>query len=41
MVQAGYNAADYDRNCVVDLADLSAFARQWLDDIRLTEAVPY
>jgi hypothetical protein len=41
MVQSGYNAADYDRNCVVDLADLSAFARQWLDDIRLTEAVPY
>jgi hypothetical protein len=41
MVQAGYNAADYDRNCVVDLADLSAFARQWLDDIRLSSSVPY
>ena len=41
MVQSGYKAADYDRNCVVDLADLSAFAGQWLDDIRLTEAVPY
>ena len=41
IVQAGYNAADYDRNCVVDLADLSAFARQWLDDIRLSSSVPY
>jgi len=25
----------------VDLADLSAFASQWLDDIRLSSSVPY
>jgi hypothetical protein len=37
---AGYNPMDFDFNCVVDIADLAAFALQWLDDITLTDQVP-
>ena len=41
MLQSGYNPADLDHNCLVDMADLAALAADWLEDIRLTEAVPY
>ncbi|HOQ06085.1 MAG TPA: hypothetical protein PKY88_12830 [Anaerohalosphaeraceae bacterium] len=41
MVQSGYNAADLNQDCVVNLEDLAFLTGQWLEDIRLTVAIPY
>ena len=38
---ASYNAYDSDTDCDVDIIDFAAFAAQWLDDIKLTEAAAY
>ncbi|HOL89139.1 MAG TPA: hypothetical protein PK054_07065 [Anaerohalosphaeraceae bacterium] len=41
MVQPGYNSADLNQDCIVDLEDLSVVAVQWLTDISLSASVPY
>ena len=38
---AGYNDADFDTDCDVDINDLAVFAIQWLDDIKLTAPAAY